>query len=276
MRTTIPILSLTAALALAASGCGSSESGGGEAASAKPASAKPAAVDVKQAVVSVEGIYADKKTVVTGVIFEAKQGLVLTANHAIEAAPKINVRLGNGTLTHGRAVARAQCHDLAVIKLNPRPPGLIAMPLGDSSAVNVGQPVTTLTYLLQSTGNRPAFTQLQGTVSAVGVREAFPPLPATGPFVAHQTQLLAPASGSPIIDGRGRMIGFNTLAGHPRDPDLPGIEYALTSDYIRTRLRELRPGTGGALGGWEAEHDECHAALRKLIGLGHSHDPKAP
>lgn len=271
MRTTIPILSLTAALSLAATGCGGSDAGGGG-----NETAKPAAFDPERAVVSVEGIYADKKTEVTGVVFEAKQGLVLTANHAIEGAPKINVRLGTGILTHGRAVARAQCHDLAVLKLNPRPPGLVAFPLGDSSGASVGQPVTTLTYLLPSTGaSRKAFTRLQGTISAVGVREAFPPLAPTGPFLAHQTQLLAPASGSPLVDGRGRMIGFNTLAGHPREPDLPGIEYALTSDYIRTRLRELRSGRGGALGGWESEHNACHATLRKLVGLGHTHDPKA-
>jgi len=273
MRTTVPI-PVIAALALALGACGASEPGGG---SATTATAKPAAVDPQRAVVSVLGIYADKKTQVTGVVFEAGQGLVLTANHAVEAAPKIDVRLADGSLTHGRAVARAQCHDLAVIKLNPRPPGLVALPLGQSSKASVGQPVTTLTYLLPSTSaGKLAFTRVQGTISAVGVKEAFPPLPPTGPFLAHQTQLLAPASGSPIVDARGRMLGFNTLAGHAREPDLPGIEYALTSDYIRQRLRELRPGTGGALGGWESEHDACHATLRKLVGLGHGHDPKKP
>ena len=41
-------------------------------------------------------------------------------------------------------------------------------------------------------------------------------------------------------------------------------------------MDELRPGSGGTLGGWENEHNECHAALRKLIGKGHEHDPNAP
>ena len=65
------------------------------------------------------------------------------------------------------------------------------------------------------------------------------------------------------------MIGLNTFVGHPRVPAEPGIEYALTSNYVRARLRQLKPGKGGALGGWEAEHDACHAALLKLLGSGH-------
>ena len=97
----------------------------------------------------------------------------------------------------------------------------------------------------------------------------FAPLPATGPFIAHQTSLLPGASGSPLLDAQGRLIGLNTFVGHPRTPSEPGVEYALTSDYMKMRLRELRPGKGGALGGWEAEHDSCHAALLKLLGKGH-------
>jgi S1-C subfamily serine protease len=258
-------VALAATLAVAA--CGSSKSGDTSATASKPAATNPA-----RAIVAVEGVYPDKKTVSTGVIFEARQGLVLTANHAVEAAPTINVTLANGSLVHARAVARAQCHDLAVLKLSQRPPGLAALPLGSSASASVGQPVTTLTYLLQSDDpDKPTLTRIQGTISAVGVREGFPPLPATGPFLAHQTALLPAASGSPMLDAEGRMIGLNTLVGHPRDPDVPGIEYALTSDYIRGRLRELRGGVGGALGGWEAEHNACHAALHKLLGLGHVH-----
>ncbi len=30
------------------------------------------------------------------------------------------------------------------------------------------------------------------------------------------------------------------------------------------------------LGGWESDHDKCHHAMRKLIGMGHEHDPNAP
>jgi S1-C subfamily serine protease len=270
----IAVLAIVVA-ALAAAGCGSSDD------TEKAKAAKPASgpADARRAVVLVEGVYpatADKPaktTRVTGVIWEAGQGLVLTANHAIEAAPNVNVTLADGTLVHARALARAQCHDLAVLKLSPRPPGIARIEMGDSEATAVGEPVTTLAYVLPSAkDDRPALTRVQGTVSATGVRQTFPPLPETGPFIAHQTSLVDGAAGSPIFDTEGRMIGLNTLVGHPRDPDLPGIEYALTSNYIQARLRQLKPGTGGALVGWAAEHNACHGPLRELIGLGHTHN----
>jgi S1-C subfamily serine protease len=212
------------------------------------------------------------KTIATGVVFSVDRGLVLTANHPVEAAPAIEVTLPNGTLVHGRAIARLQCHDLALLELFPKPAGVTALTFGDSRAVRINQPVRTLSYELTSSSTKlPGLTSTNGTVAAVGVREAFPPLPPTEPFIAHQTSLAASSSGSPLLDSTGKVVGINTLVAHPREPDKPGVEYALTSNYIKKRLSQLK-STGGALGGWADEHDACHAALRKLVGIGHVHD----
>jgi S1-C subfamily serine protease len=272
MRVRIVTATLAAvAVGLVAAGCGESDS--------EPQTAtadKPSRASVGKGVIAVEGIYPDKTTKVSGVVFEAKRGLVLTANHAVEAAPNINVTLADGTVTHGVAVARAQCHDLAVLKLNPKPTELTEVPLADSTGAAIGQPVATMAFQFDSGGRKPTLSEVQGTISGTNVSAEFSPLPATGPFIAHETALVSGAAGSPLLDARGRMIGLNTFVGHPRTPDQPGTEYALTSSYIRGRMRELRRGKGGALGGWEAEHNTCHAALRKLIGKGHVHDPAAP
>jgi len=204
-------------------------------------------------------------------VFEKERGLVLTANHAVEGAPNIDVTLPDGTVAHGELAARAQCHDLAVLRLRPKPTELTAVPLADSSRAAIGQPVTTVAYQPPEDIERrpPPLSQVQGRIYGVNVSAAFTPLPPTVPFIAHQTALQAPAAGSPLLDAQGRMIGLNTFVGHPRVPAEPGIEYALTSNYVRARLRQLKPGKGGALGGWEAEHDACHAALLKLLGSGH-------
>jgi putative serine protease PepD len=275
MRTPSLVISLTATVALLAGGCGADKkaatSTGSETTTTKPA-AGPA--DVDKAVVLVEGIYADKKTVATGTVFSVDRGLVLTANHTVEAAPAIEVTLPNGTLVHGRPIARLQCHDLALLELFPKPVGVTAVTFADSRSVSLDQPVRTLSFELASaTTKAPSLTSTQGTITAIGVSEAFPPLPATEPFIAHQTPLAASSSGSPLLNASGKMIGINTLVAHPRDPDKPGVEYALTANYIKARLAELKPGVGGALGGWQSEHNSCHAALRKLLGIGHVHTP---
>jgi S1-C subfamily serine protease len=274
-RTTVLIVLLVGAWAL---GCGDSSnddsSGGGEGATTTTADAPPA--DISKSVVAVEGIYPDKQTKVTGVVYDAKQGLVLTANHAMEAAPSIDVRLADGTLTHARPVARAQCHDLAVVKLFPRPPSLEAIKIANSDEAKIGEPVATMTYLFGSEpDDKPALTRVAGSLSSLDVRVTWTPLPAVGPLLAHQTSLSAAASGSPLLNEKGEMIGFNTLVDHPSVPDSIGIEYAFPSNYVKQRMDELKPGSGGALGGWESEHNDCHAALRKLIGKGHIHDPGA-
>jgi S1-C subfamily serine protease len=274
MRATVPVATVVAAaLVLAGAGCGG-ESGSG---ASKPTVGQPSRANVSKGVIAIEGIYPDKTTRVSGVVFEAGRGLVLTANHAVEGAPNITVRLPDGTVTHAVSVARAQCHDLAVLKLNPKPTELTEVPLADSSRAAIGQPVATMAYQFEAEGGRrPTISAVQGTIQGTNVSAEFTPLPPTGPFIAHQTSLVSGAAGSPLVDARGRMIGLNTFVGHPRIPDLPGVEYALTSSYIRQRMRELRRGRGGALGGWEAEHNTCHAALEKLLGKGHSHDPAAP
>ena len=270
MRTSLLTAVLLAAAAIAAGGCGSDDSGTAGAGDGGGGT-KPAKADAAKGVVFVEGIYPDKRTQVTGVVFESARGLVLTANHAIEGAPNIDVTLPDGTVSHGETAARAQCHDIAVLRLRPKPTELTAVPLADSSTAAIGQPVKTLAYQFTEGSERrpPPLSQVQGRIFGIDVSAAFAPLPATGPFIAHQTSLLPGASGSPLLDAQGRMIGINTFVGHPRRPADPGIEYALTSNYVKTRLRELRPGKGGALGGWEAEHDSCHAALLKLLGKGH-------
>jgi S1-C subfamily serine protease len=277
LRATRPFTLIVLLLGAWALGCGGSddkESAGGTGTATATQDAKP--FDASRSVVAVEGIYSDKKTKATGVIYDAKQGLVLTGNHAVEQAPSIDVRLADGTLTHARPVARAQCHDLAVLKLFPRPAGIVAVPFANSDEVGIGDPVNTMTFLFQSSGGKPALTRVNGAVSSLDVRVAWPPLPPTSNLLAHQTSLSAPASGSALLDEQGALVGLNTLVDHPSEPDTEGIEYALSSNYVKKRMDELRPSSGGALGGWEGEHDECHAALRKLIGKGHEHDPNAP
>lgn len=272
-RTTVLIVLLAGAWALGCGGSSKDSSGG----SSSATTAEAPAADLSKSVVAVEGIYPDKQTKATGVVYDAKQGLVLTANHAMEAAPSIDVRLADGTLTHARPVARAQCHDLAVVKLFPRPSSLESIKLANSDSAKIGEPTSVMTYLFGAAADdKPAFTKVTGTLSALNVQVEWSPLPAIGPVLAHQTSLGAPASGSPLLNEKGEMIGLNTLVDHPSVPDTVGIEYALPSNYVKKRMDELRPGSGGSLGGWEGEHNECHAALRKLIGKGHIHDPNAP
>ena len=181
MHARTSIASVLAAAALLAAGCGGDDDTEPASAGRRPA-AQEAKADVNKGIVFVEGIYPDKRTQVTGVVFETERGLVLTANHAIEEAPNINVTLPDGTVAHGERAARAQCHDLAVLRLRPKPAELTAVPLADSSGAAIGQSVKTLAYQFPEGGGRtPPLSQVQGRIFGIDVTATFAPLPATGP-----------------------------------------------------------------------------------------------
>jgi S1-C subfamily serine protease len=265
MRIARTTLSTTAASALAALavGCGSDDN---------QASAPPhtAASDPALGVVHVEARYKSKRTEGTGFIYDSRQGLILTSDHAVEAAPTIFVTLKDGTPLHARVLARAQCHDLALLKLHPKPAGLTALPFADSDTVHEGDQVTSLSYALGSASadQNVKLARTQGTVSAVGVKAVLHRLlPPFAPLIAHQTPLNESGSGSPLLNSRSRVIGINMLVGeHHGSGALSGLEYALASNEVNHHLHELRPGPSSAYVGWEHEH-KCHQQMNAIAGV---------
>jgi hypothetical protein len=61
-----------------------------------------------------------------GAVIDADNGLVLTSAHTVWGATSLRLSTGVGVL-HGRIVARAPCADLALLEMQPRIPGLVAL-----------------------------------------------------------------------------------------------------------------------------------------------------
>ena len=57
-----------------------------------------------------------------------------------------------------------------MLKLFPRPAGIAAVPLANSDEVAIGDPVSTMTFLFQSSGGKPALTRVNGAISSLDVR----------------------------------------------------------------------------------------------------------
>ena len=67
----------------------------------------------------------------SGVVVNGDKGLVLTTAHSIWGATSLRLTTGVGVL-YGRIVARAPCSDIALIEVQPRIPGLVALARGGS------------------------------------------------------------------------------------------------------------------------------------------------
>jgi S1-C subfamily serine protease len=212
----------------------------------------------------------------TGIIYDAKRGLVLTSNHYLEGARSIRITVNGKTAVRGRPVARAQCKDFAVVELRPRPRNLTQISFGDSDKVTAGDKVTALGYLQPPGQKKASLIKTDGTVSSTNVsaevHASLPPLPSV---TLHQAPLQLAMSGGPLVNERGELIGLDTLL---KDGTVAasGPWPAVTGNWLKDWLAELRPGKGSTYVGWKSEH-RCHGTLAGLsataMGSHKSHQP---
>jgi putative serine protease PepD len=177
-----------------------------------------------------------------------KQGYILTNAHVVSEsgrkATKISVTFkGNGTQTRtvtGTIVGVDPQADVAAVKVNPAGLTLNPLPLGDSNAVQVGEPVVAI-------GNPLAldFTLTSGIVSAIH-RNLVAPSSATI-FNGIQTDAaINPGnSGGPLIDASGRVIGINesiavTGTGTGGTATSNGLGFAVPIDTAKTSFAQLK------------------------------------
>lgn len=200
----------------------------------------------------------------TGVVYDARRGLVLTSSHYLEAAGSIRVVVRGGMQVRGRPVARAQCDDFAVVALRPRPRGLVPIRFGDSAAISAGDRVSAIGFLHPPGAKKPTLIKTDGGVSSVDVSGVVHPmLPAFPSLILHQAPLQPSMSGGPLVNTRGELVGLDTfIPGEERAESGPWD--AVPSNYIKKRLRELKGGAAHLYVGWEREHMRCHHQLNEL------------
>jgi serine protease Do len=185
----------------------------------------------------------------TGFIID-KSGLILTNNHVIEGATKIEVSLYGEDEDHvyaARVVGTDPLTDSALIELTEKPDHeLPTVKFGDSSQMQPGDWVMAI-------GNPFG---LDHTVS-VGVISANRPnhLPVATQRSADVLQTDAAInpgnSGGPLLNLRGEVIGINTaIATTGLSQGNMGVGFAIPSNSVRELLPQLRGGkiTRGRIG----------------------------
>lgn len=169
----------------------------------------------------------------SGVIIDAKQGLVITNYHVITNAQEIGVTLANGQTYDVKLVGQDPDNELAVLQIIDPPRELVAAELGDSSSLQVGQRVLAI-------GNPFGLnrTLTAGLVSSLGrtIRSE------NGRLIEDIIQTDAAInpgnSGGPLLDMAGRVVGLNT-AILSRTGESAGIGFAIPVDHIITALPQL-------------------------------------
>ncbi len=174
----------------------------------------------------------------SGVIIQWKEKhFVLTNRHVVTgAAPeKINVHLADGRLLHPTRVWENEDTDVAVLAISA--PDLVAAPLGNSDALEIGDPV-----LAVGSPFGLSFSVTSGIISAKGRRglefgKDRPGLRLQD-FIQTDAAINPGNSGGPLINLRGEVIGISTaIASNSGGSE--GIGFAIPVNMFMTVARQL-------------------------------------
>ena len=152
----------------------------------------------------------------SGTIIDSK-GYILTNNHVVGGAHKIDVALWNGEIMEGNLLGSCTVHDTAVVKVDGKE--LPAAELGDSDKLRVGQRVYAIGNPFGLTGG-PTVTS--GVVSAVN-RTIASQRGLLENLVQTDAAINPGNSGGPLVDLEGKVIAINTAI----IPFAQGIGFAI-------------------------------------------------
>lgn len=179
---------------------------------------------VRPAVVQVNVTSSRGQGLGSGVIID-QRGYIITNNHVVERAQRIQVMLYDGTRLSAQLVGTSSADDLAVLKVTPPRGNLTVAVLGDSSKLRVGQEVLAI-------GNPLGITQTvtRGIVSALG---------RTVGTIPNAIQTDAPInpgnSGGALVDLQGQLIGIPTATAIDPQFGTPanGVGFAIPSNRVK-------------------------------------------
>jgi len=175
----------------------------------------------------------------TGFII-SKDGFILTNNHVVEDATKIQVSLygDDDKFYNARLIGRDQLTDSALIELTEHPAGpLPEVKFGDSSQMAPGDWVMAIGNPFGYT-----YTVTVGVISATG-RGLRVTDGRSNEMLQTDTAINPGNSGGPLLNVRGEVIGMNTaiITNNQSEGNI-GIGFAVPSNTVRELLPQLRQG----------------------------------
>ena len=175
-----------------------------------------------------------------------KAGYILTNNHVVEDATKIEVQLSNmrdgEDLLQAKLIGRDELTDIALIQLTELPSTpLTEVKFGDSAQIASGDWVMAIgnPFSLEN-------TVTVGVVSAMGRQQVASRSVGGGARVEEMIQTDAAInrgnSGGPLLNVRGEVVGINSAIYSDQSGSFLGVGFAVPINKVRDLLPQLRTG----------------------------------
>ncbi|EKT59642.1 Do family serine endopeptidase [Providencia burhodogranariea] len=169
----------------------------------------------------------------SGVIIDAVQGYILTNNHVIDGADKIQIQLNDGREIEVKLIGKDAQTDIALLKITNDKDikNLTAVSIADSDKLRVGD-------FAVAVGNPFGLgqTATSGIISALG-RSGLN-LEGLENFIQTDASINRGNSGGALVNLNGELIGINTAILAPGGGNI-GIGFAIPSNMAKNLSEQL-------------------------------------
>jgi S1-C subfamily serine protease len=174
----------------------------------------------------------------SGIVIDAN-GTILTNYHVIENAIKVTVSFEKGQSVEAQVVGKDPSDDLAILRVPTDGLTLHPLKLGDSSGVQVGDPVYAIgnPFDLERTLTTGVISALQRRITAPNGFEIDNVLQTDAPINPGN-------SGGPLLNAEGEVIGINSQieTGGSGDDGSVGIGFSIPINTAKSKIAELEKG----------------------------------
>jgi S1-C subfamily serine protease len=160
-----------------------------------------------------------------------KQGLILTNNHVIDNAQRVEVTLSDKHKYKASVLTVDKNHDLALLKIDA--PNLVPATLSDSRNLAVGQRVYAIGNPFGLSG-----TMTRGIISAIRSIRG----PQGNPIedaIQTDASVNPGNSGGPLLNSRGEVIGITTMIASNGADQSSGIGFAIPINTAKAVLDDF-------------------------------------
>jgi S1-C subfamily serine protease len=190
--------------------------------------------------VSESSVFGQQEGTATGSGFVVDEdGTIVTNAHVVDGADEVTVSFEEGGDSIDAEVKGVDPDtDIAVLKIDPgEVEDLTVLPLGDSSDLEVGDPVVAIgnPFGLQRTVTTGIVSALQRQINA-------PSGFSISNVIQTDASINPGNSGGPLLDAQGRVIGINSQIATGGGQGSVGIGFAVPVNTAKDLLPQLRQG----------------------------------
>jgi len=177
----------------------------------------------------------------SGVVI-SEDGKILTASHVVHLADRVAVRFGDGKTLPARILGSEPSADIALIKVEQVPDGVVVAPMANSDSMEVGDDVFVVGAPYGLTHSLSA-GQISGRHAPKTYHGGF----TLAEFFQTDASINKGNSGGPMFNMKGEVVG---IVSHilTQSGGFEGLGFAVTSNLARKLMLEERTFWGGVDG----------------------------